>query len=206
VRWPSDVRVVGFDYRVAPEHALGDITSTWPDDRRSLYLLRQDVEFVLSADDRAWPSAFPDAAEFDYPDSDFLCFRSLDEILARLRSLDVGHDADGAFIALTEHCQTAHWPRAQAASGVNRAILLGFDVTDPGGLSCLMNYGFNERPAALVAIRRRFGGALNQVHLFSKCESALEYAAFMESDREPGHGPYCAIGIWRLLLQAPRVS
>ncbi len=71
--------------------------------------------------------------------------------------------------------------------------LLGYDVSDGFLLSGLSNCGYREDESE--ELKRKFGGNLNQYHLFGDLEAAREFRE-IRNEQVPEHAPFFVYGLW----------
>ncbi|HEY3450371.1 MAG TPA: hypothetical protein VGK67_28715 [Myxococcales bacterium] len=198
--------LVGFDARVS--------SPDWTPERRSTYLLRENVEQPFSCDPRVWPSLFDKGA---YPRPSWVgAFQDLWSDLDRLRehladaaagatyhlvafSILAHGDDDPLGPALNDRCYEPHSPRWLPLPSAQPEIrspdwaLLGYDLADKWGTSGLSNCGY--RPAEVEALRRNWAEHLSEQHLFLDLEEADRFRRVCDS-RVTEHAPFFVYGIW----------
>lgn len=178
-----------------------EFLSLWSERRRAQYLLREEVQRVLSIDDGVWPSVFSDQAigggmlpiHIGGPKiPDWVGIDSpLWEDLGALQSFIA--DNDSTLIR-------PFW--VVAYSGLGGSIdtrvsdewtLLGYDVADGIAISGLSNCGYTEQER--VDVRSRgWDLDLNEYHLFSTFSTANEFREYSNT-RVGEHAPFSVIGI-----------
>jgi hypothetical protein len=207
--------LLGFDARVtAPDTA-------WNERRRRGFLFRLDVVRPLSIDPEVWPSAFD---RFGVPRPAWVgIFAPLWESLADLRqAVDTGIPPGSfglaAFARMTEVCTPDERKALETqlrgihpdgtpgelpeTISVPAAVepgwtFLGYDVSDLGGLSGLMNCGFVPEVEDVDALRARWGPKLNDWHLFDDLADARGFKDF-SNQRVAEHAPFYVDGIWQV--------
>jgi len=197
-------RLLGFDARVVDEKAL--IVST--PSQKEIYLLRPDVDLILSTDVLLWPSVFQRDTflAMNPPAGDNVLFLWCDlQRLLHHRERSGSEDARPfAVIGITridEPDAQVEWvPQcdpvpAKAAAGWK---LLGFDVSDAALLSGLSNCGYDG--AEISAFRKRWAPHLNRNHLFTEIEIAWEFRAVTDR-RVKEHAPFFVYGLYRIESQ-----
>jgi hypothetical protein len=78
--------------------------------------------------------------------------------------------------------------RANTCHPSSNWIFVGFDVSDSGQLSGLMNCGYDPSSNELAMARLRWADKLNQNHLFGRGQDATEFCQFAAL-RTPEHAP-----------------
>lgn len=188
--------VLGFDARIpAP-----DVTPFWTEQRRSIFLLREDVEQPLSTDRLVWPSALT-AGETSHSGS----WNGLElwEDLSRLRWCAGGRPhwtvavtlMTGGLNAAEREIWSPRRPLADISIPNDAASFLGYDVSDTAFLSALSNCGYDHQE--ITAARRAWGARLNQSHLFDDLSDAAEFKTFADR-RVPEHAPFFVYALHRI--------
>ena len=149
----------------------------WPEERRSRYLIRQDVDLPISFD----RSVLPDATPVDSP-SDIIEMmvvsvgtpESLEVVRERWTPRDTGDvvpsDSDSVWRPL------------------------GHDICDSSGVSALMNCGY--APGERDKLSERWAERLNDHHLFESISDAEEFRA-LSNERAPEHAPFIVVRLYR---------
>ncbi|NOX55509.1 MAG: hypothetical protein GXP27_13950 [Planctomycetes bacterium] len=210
---------VAFDAR----EAWLSMDDLWDPERRREFLIRDSVHKPLSVDVRVWPTIFdvggvlplrtldPTLTDFQelpvpceaWQDSYPFC-PNLDTLLQTVAERWRFPDKRVAFIAIAtpqnEPFPTGRCPRLSRylSSGKladNKYEFLGFDVVDQGMISGLMDCGYTK--AEVREARRRWGTLLNQHHLFTDVDAAIEFSEWT-SERVPEHAPFCVVGLYLL--------
>jgi hypothetical protein len=187
--------VLGFDAR----EGWADPLRLWPAARRMQYLLRPDIVKPLSVDVMVWPSVFRDPGVEQLHLGDGLgndgiippafvgpchgLWTDLDE----MRGVCVFSARPLRVVAVVaqEHPLAGH-SAALDGSAAAAWPTIGFDVADEYLLSGLTDCGYGDE---LVDAQRRFGGALNEHHLFANDADARAFAAFSDT-RVTEHAPF----------------
>jgi len=183
--------LLGFDAR----EMWRDYGRTWSAARRETFLLRADVAKPLSTDALVWRSALKEA------DRDELAANGnragLITDLAALRArLQARRAADQRLTWLIGITATLNWTAATPAAPEAGWRLLGYDVGDLSLLSGLMNCGYTD-PQERETLAARFGGRLNEHHLFSAAEAAEEFRV-LSNARVPEHAPFYVYGLYHI--------
>jgi hypothetical protein len=180
---------IGFDLRsVAPG-------PDWSVNRRTSYLLRQDVAAVRSVDSHVWlrPPGLPDppAGETLWPD--------LTDLLAAAPALSPG---DTATLLITALEEVGDEPTPDSVDpngpGFEQYDLLGYDVADWPMLSGLSNCAYTPEEAA--SLTPTWAPRLNRWHLFDDAQDAAAFAA-VTAQRVPAHAPFYGYAIYQLKPQ-----
>jgi hypothetical protein len=196
---------LGFDVRLDPVA----LARGWSADRRSQYLLRDDINVPLSIDPIVWPSKFwqphvppgigiprhvgtvavPEAT----PGYTILgLWADLDELKRFARDAGVAIDS-APFIAVLawpgdEEDFVGSPPRPDSRRpDLAGWSCLGFDVADRSFISGLNNCGYEPDERASLASSWR--GSLNEHGLLTELEVARRFAE-MTDDRVPEHAPF----------------
>ena len=184
--------LLGFETRVRPE----PIARARDAERIATYLLREDVDAVVTADRHAWPPAHPDPCPADvrrglYPDPE-----AATENWRRwggpawLLAITVAAPDDEAAVERYGSWSTPQRPLDPAWRR------LGFDICEGISwefLSALSDCGYlpEERPAA----QERFARHLNALHLFEDLDQARRFRAYSDA-RVPEHAPLVVHGLF----------
>ncbi|WP_257460217.1 hypothetical protein [Archangium lipolyticum] len=212
-RGPVEEWLLGFDVR-----ELGlDVGREWPESRRGLYLLREDVRKPLAVDTAVWPSLFgeglpgSECERLGLREAELPAWRGpnaplwddLERMKGCLETLGAVKEEPHALIAVSVYWDgrpaEGTWPGVPYRERTMPSVrgdgwrFLGFDVGDGGLISGLGNCGYTEPEAP--ELRRQWAGRLNEHHLLGELEQAL---AFRElSDRRvPEHAPFFVWGLW----------
>jgi hypothetical protein len=183
--------LIGFDIR--PCRKLSVI---WTEERRSLFLLRDDIQQPLSVDQTVWPSCFPDSGGEQWRG-----------VLGHWSKLDAMADAGARqgidqtvsrFIATVivlewvSDDERTQWLSKRLDETLPACLgpewrPLGYDVADQWLTSGLSNCGYvgNERDEW----RSRWGDRVNEVHLFDDPSEASAFA-IATNERVPEHAPF----------------
>ncbi|MFN7995497.1 MAG: hypothetical protein U0Q18_17940 [Bryobacteraceae bacterium] len=178
------------------------------------YLLRTDIEDVLSADTMIWPSIFgPTLATSDGPVlpapewigmnapfwEDLNALRNaIPSGFGRTRSLQIiaaTWHSDSGFEEEATQPGKIQGPHVSPTTPQNRDPdwrFLGFDITDPG-ISGLSNCGYEEIERDRLAAQ--WGPRLNRFHLFDSLDCAFEFRKLTNA-RVPEHAPFFVLGLW----------
>jgi hypothetical protein len=192
--------LVGYDARdISP-------TSNWSEKRQKTFLINQQILRPFSIDNRVWPSVISDTdiegmnlGRYDYVGL-WLSLADLQNFV----SVRQPAFTDFMIVAITRFVSDIE--RSFTEQGVpfqptpaDRVSpdweFLGYDVADGAGfLSALSNMGYRDEKAQG---RLRFLDHLNEHHLFTSFEAAVEYDAWAEETDEV-HGPYYIHGIYKI--------
>ncbi len=191
--------ILGFDDRVE-----GQSAPDWLTNCEEQYLLRLDVERVLSTDWMVWPSALSEKVVPEQPSpvgwADLSELRKYCSKWWRRRSRPLN------LISVTLHLpscedeeEVGRW-RSLLISDLNPSevntswTLLGYDVSDEYLLSGLSNCGY-ERDEDIETARKTWSPHLNCNHLFDDPEKAMAFQKFSDQ-RVEEHSPFFTFGIW----------
>lgn len=181
----------------------------FPPERAARFLLREDVDKVLSADVMVWPTVFADSDVGHLALEDLSLgaggvprpgwVGGLQGLWRSLAELDAALDAapslpgpcDVVAFAARSHPRPDLGPADPPSPGAAWRIL-GYDVVDAWLLSGLSNCGFE--PAELPDLRRRWRPHLNRAHLFEAVESADRFRRECDA-RVPEHAPFMVCGL-----------
>ena len=190
---PSRVLVIGFDIRAAPNAPNG-----WDDDRRSRFLIREDVERPLSVDRSVWPAIDPGRNE----DNPLFLWRSVHRILAEHPGLAAPTSGPAVIEigALEDEQSGGYWQRVfhgylrteEDAVLVIKFSALGYDVADRYLLSGLSNCALPRDDLALL--RQKWVGRISPSGLLQREEHAKEFKEVCDR-LIPEHAPFCAYRI-----------
>jgi hypothetical protein len=180
--------------------------------RPNEFLLRRDLDGILSADTMVWPSVVSGSRNqwigMNAPFWDDL------NALKNAISKDFGESHPFWLIAATWHTDRSFEEEADTPGkflGPHIAPknprprdpawrLLGFDIADPG-ISGLSNCGYEDGERAALAAK--WGPHLNRYHLFDSLEPALEFRTLTNA-RVPEHAPFFVIGLWWIVEAGER--
>jgi len=157
----------------------GGVRESWSRQRRSQYLLREDVALPISLDARVTPPARETNAG---------------EVILL-----------GSFIVDTSAEARAIW-QAMSAGGESRPkmegwVSLGYDVCDETFTSGFTNCGYDER--FVDEQRRTWSSCINEHHLIDDVDAACRFARFTDL-RVPEHAPFFVFRVCSVpLSQAP---
>lgn len=193
-------RLIGFDIR--PEPQTPD--SLWDDERRSTFLLRDDVSRPLSVDQQVWASSLPEAAPNQWHGV-LNHWSDLDALSGVARSLGLATQPLTCFIAVTivwallSNAERYDWATkrldqtAPASLGPEWQVL-GYDVADQWLTSGLSNCGYvgSER----AEWRSRWANRINGAHLFDDPAEAGLFAK-ATNERVSEHAPFFVYGLFR---------
>src|ERR1700733_6448871 len=212
--------LLGFDAR---EMCLTGLRAPQPGGGRpTQFLLRTDLEHVLSADTMVWPSILENAFTLEKsaepPQHEWIGMNApfwddlgaLHKAVAKRES-----DPDHPFwlIAATWHTDLGFEQEGKQEGKILGPHLaptaperpdtawqfLGFDVADGGFISGLSNCGYDEERDGLAAEWARH---LNRYHLFDDLQRAFKFRG-LTNVRVPEHAPFFVIGLW-LIAEAPQ--
>ncbi len=199
--------LLGFDAR---EMRPSGLRAPGPSVRRlTQFLLRTDLEDVLSADTMIWPSIFG-AGEVPEPEwvglnapfwGDLSVLRKAIArgeadrrppfwLIAAMWHTDLGFEKEakqeGKFAGPYVSSTTPEHPEASWR-------FLGFDITDGGFVSGLSNCGYDA--AERDGLAAEWARDLNRNHLFDDLQRAFKFRALTNA-RVPEHAPFFVIGLW----------
>ncbi len=207
----SEEALLGFDVRevwLTPE-----FREVGPGGRPREFLLRTDLDDVLSADTMVWPSIFKSTVTLDcgpwlpLPQWVGMNVPFWDDLNAIRTAIPPGFGKKHPFwlIAATWHTDVGFTKEENQTGKILGPHLapttpkqrdagwrfLGFDVTD-SGISGLSNCSYDESERNHLAAR--WGCHLNRYHLFGDLEPAFEFKRITNS-RVPEHAPFFVVGL-----------
>jgi len=186
--------LVGFDLREAR-------SSTWTGEKRSLYLLRDDITRPLSVDPMVWPSCFPEVERTEWRGVldhwsdlavmfDAAARARIDQQVSRLIATEVMLEMLAAEVRaewLSKHLEETSPSRLGP-----EWTLLGYDVADQWLLSGLSNCGYVRSERA--GLQPKWAQRLNGHHLFRDPADAFAFAE-VTNHRVPEHAPFFVYGL-----------
>jgi hypothetical protein len=191
--------LLGFDAR---EMWL-NFDDTWTQDDKNLYLLKHDIDKVLSTYPDIWPSVFSLDNKLETPPWIGL----LDELWENLQTMESylqkgwGPTWKPCYvIALTRLSSLELKLETESKSVTSPSdldknwSLLGYDISDEYLLSGLSSCGYSESDNVSV-LRDRWAPHLNKYHLFTEKDQAIEFRE-MTDRRVPEHAPFFVYGIY----------
>jgi hypothetical protein len=192
--------LVGYDARdISP-------TCNWSEKRQKTFLINQQILRPFSIDNRVWPSVISDT-DIEGMNLGWYHNYGVWSSLADLQSFVSVRQpafADFMIVAMTRFLSDVEkdfTERSITFQPVHPAQVspdwefLGYDVADGAGfLSALSSMGYRDEKAQG---RLRFLDHLNEHHLFTSFEAAVEYDAWAEETDEV-HGPYYIHGIYKI--------
>ncbi len=177
-------------------------SDTWDANRTEMYLLKESIVKPLSTDVMVWDSIFH-VLQISLPDWVGPCqnlwqdYYKLSEFLAS-KSINKPYK----HIAITQHISKSREKYLAAIYQTNPSRidhqwqLLGYDISDEFLLSGLMNCGYRDDEK--IELQSHWAKFLNQFHLFSDLEVAIEFQKITDI-RVPEHSPFSVYGIYRIL-------
>ncbi len=215
----SEEALVGFDAREM--WLTQEMRGTGPGGRPSEFLLRTDLDDVLSADTMVWPSIFKSTAtpdrgpELPRPQWVGINVPFWDDLNALRIAVppEFGRNHPFWLIAATWHTDVGFTkeegqkgkilgPHIAPTTPEQREVgwrFLGFDITD-SGVSGLSNCGYNEFERN--TLRAQWGCHLNRYHLLEDLEPAFEFKRITHT-RVPEYAPFFVIGLWLIAKSTP---
>lgn len=217
-------RLLGFDAR----EMWIDVGFLWPEERRSGFLLREDVSKPLSTDIIVWPSIFDYGDGIAMPNAERERYGMVGLEVPSWIGANVGLWEDLTrmqrhIVDSTKSNAKPHWviavswfskdgfskggsicgPHLEPTSPSVRDgawNFLGFDVSDGSLLSGLSNCGYGEED--IRVLRPRFQPYLNENHLFSDLAKAFEFSD-LTNQSVPEHAPFFVYGLWLIECASP---
>jgi hypothetical protein len=185
----KELLLLGFDARLAP----AELNDLWPFRRKREALLRLDVRGPLSVDYLVWPTTRP-------LDDQTLGWRGPVQVLwDDINSLEIHlESAPGRWWIVAAALELRSVPPAEQTEWRKRVTgmkagpewknwkRLGYDVADRFLTSSTLWFRPGESAEAL---RSEWGPHLNEHHLFSRFEAALEFRD-RSNIRAPEHAPH----------------
>jgi hypothetical protein len=195
----------------------------WDAHRRSVFLLRDDLEKPLSTDKLVWPSIFNVGMPLSYYDSDFeedlgdlkwpaplpindfFLFSEIRPLQEHVASNWAFKEKPICFIAVTLYIDEGELADA-SRSGMcaegsietlhNSYEFLGYDISESGLLSGLMNCGYGPTLNDVPSLQKTWGPHLNRYHLFTEIDWARQFKQ-VTNERVREHGPFHVFGLYR---------
>lgn len=206
--------LLGFDAR----EMWHNFQSTWRQERKDFYLLRQNISKPLSTDTIVWPSVFDDEKRVGLLTAELNSlilpswigpnrplWDNLEHLKGYLAAQYIAKEKPYWIIAIARLSENIKpndsvdcWPYFNTT---NSAVLdeswklLGFDVSDQSMLSGLSNCGYSDESENVQSLRDRWGPHLNSYHLFDKVEQAVAFKEF-SNQRVREHAPFFVYGLW----------
>jgi hypothetical protein len=189
--------LIGFDAR---EMCL-NIDELWPLHRKETFLLKQDISKPLSTDHGVWSSVFDLNNALIIP-PDVLWRQKLWpswKVLEEYLNVELNQNISPYWtIAVTQVVKTGleepiYDPPMVPLQEHETWELLGYDISEETLLSGLLN--FATRLTEMQLAREKYAPYLNNHHLFSTPDYALEYKEWCNT-RDPGHGPFYVFGLY----------
>lgn len=203
---PAEERVLGYDAR---ENWL-TLADAWTPERKEGFLYRLDVMKPLSVDTSVWPTIFQAEGRPEPPERfGFLTtWSELDALRGAVtRAYEAKRMRAWRMIAITivngpDYQETEIWdsvrPEVSPAQMSPSWTFLGFDVADRWLLSALSNCGFIAGLDDVAALRRAYAPMLNQFHLFSNLDHAIDFKRFSDRRLAGDHAPCFIFGLWMI--------
>ncbi len=194
-------RLLGFDVR---EMWL-DLNVLWTQERKDTYLLRTDINKVLSTDTLVWPSAFEwdNSIRSSFRNTALNLWCNLQQLRDQMDSMEYTAQKPYWIIGITllwgiissqeqEMWNSFLLPTIPPAPDKDWTFL-GYDVADTALISGLSNC--SHKPDEIQSMRERWGPHLNRFHLFRDYSQAVEFKR--ESDqRVVEHAPFFVYGLY----------
>jgi hypothetical protein len=193
--------LIGFDAREMWLET--DQINTAHEDWREKFLLRREIEKVLSADTLVWPSVFDLDKKLELPDWRGLIQDLWDDLQRMEHYLAKGWGAQWrpcSIIAVTKLVDS-EWKQEMRAAGYpvkppeldKSWSLLGYDVSDEFLLSGLSDCGYT--PEDVRTLGKRWSPHLNDHHLLADWKQAVEFQK-MTDERVVEHAPFYVYGLY----------
>jgi len=191
----ENMQPVGFSIRT-----WFPLDPSWTQNRRSVFLLNEEVEVPKSVDDNVWP--VPQAVSVDpmNPEQTPL-WASRNKMLDKLKvtPLEKGILACEILVVINQNQLIPDWISYTTVEGETDFFnehdwfFLGFDVADESLISGLMNCGFS--PEEKKSLKKRFSFQLNEHGLFSSLQEAQDFRVYSDK-RVSEHAPFLIFGIY----------
>jgi len=178
--------------------------ASWDISRRETFLLKDDVDMVLSSDQSVWSSIF-DVWQLELP-TNFGWVQGLWSKLDNLQEFVVSSNISAKSLCWT--MGVTQFLDEMVIDETGLAILsfnpssvqeswsfLGYDVAEQPLLSGLSNMGYRDDDKSYAI--NRFAHALNNYHLFDNYDTAQEFVMWNQS-RDVAHGPWFVTGIYKI--------
>ena len=169
-------------------------------DRLEQYLLKTNARAPRSTDTTVWPSVFNriDMPLPSWTGTLFNLWADLAELENHLMQFSSAARVQLVMAAFTIDSETIDGivrPSELKPSNVDASWeFLGFDVSDKGFISGLMNCGYD--PDERQTLRSQWADHLNDHHLFEKLDDARAFVD-VSNGRVPEHAPFFAFGLWQ---------
>jgi hypothetical protein len=198
----SNELLLGFDAR---EMWL-DIAEYWPEERKKIFLLRQDIVRPLSTDTLVWRSVFDVEQTLNIPQWTGPIQELWDNLATLQEYLDTAWSERKLpywIIAVTlqedgcENEELQEWyDRVTSIIPSLRDpawAFLGYDVSDKWLLSGLSDCGTTE--TEMQMLHNTYASHLNEHHLFDQIKPAVDFM-HVSDERVQAHAPFFVYGIW----------
>ncbi|GAC1308346.1 MAG: hypothetical protein NVSMB27_46020 [Ktedonobacteraceae bacterium] len=200
----SNDLLLGFDARemwLSPQ-------DYWPDSRKKMYLLRDDVVRPLSTDTSVWRAVFDADTSLQRPPWTGPIQNLWDNLATLQEYMDTvwsERTLPSWIIAVTlqeDVCESEDLQEWYArASNIIPSLrdpawaFLGYDVSDKWLLSGLSNCGYGTNESEIQILRDTYASDLNEHHLFDSIKPAVDFMHFSD-ERVQAHAPFFVFGIW----------
>jgi hypothetical protein len=207
----TEEKLIGFDARVM----WLTIDDRWDAERKSDFLVREDVSYVLSTDTRVWSSVFDDiaygAGKHEIPingpelpnsiiSSVYPLWLDLEQLLTFIRENGFCIKKPVWIIGISQLIEAAKDSKIRDIENPKpleidkRWQLLGYDVADGIRISGLSNCSYQDQEKLMMkesGLEQR----LNSNHLFDSIDHAKEFKIFSDK-RVPEHFPFRVYGLY----------
>ncbi|MFN7926007.1 MAG: hypothetical protein U0Q16_38270 [Bryobacteraceae bacterium] len=182
------------------------------------FLLRTDLDDVLSADRMVWPSLFTSVASLEpgprIPQPQWIgpnvpFWEDFDSLENAIWETDLMIPVPFWSVAATWHSDIGFDRELETEGKILGPhisptvpeyrdpawLFLGFDVTDGGFISGLSNCGYRESERGPMSAE--WGPHLNRYHLFDDLSMAYRFRTLTNA-RVQEHAPFFVIGLWKV--------
>jgi len=198
-------KLLGFDARLMGT----ELITNWTQERRGLYLLRQDTELILSTDTLVWPSIFSrevllsleqtiNSALFLWCDSQQLLsyLECGSNIVIQRPYWVIGITL--VINSMSRSDQEMWEPFLSSTTPISLSptwTFLGYDISDMGFLSGLSNCGYKTEERE--SLMERYVSSLNRYHLFSNLSDATKFRD-LTNLRVSEQAPFFVYGLYQI--------
>lgn len=178
----------------------------WNDKRKETYLLRPDVDKVLSTDTIVWPSLLKvnKSTRSSSQNIDLNLWDNLKTLQNHLTKIRETAQEPYCIIGITlllhylNKKESEMWNPILVQTPLDIIddkdwVFLGYDISDMAFLSGLSNCGY--KPEEIQSLRKRWGQHINSFNLFTDPSQAFEFKKFSDK-RVVEHAPFFVYGLY----------
>lgn len=195
--------ILGFQLRLTLQSQ-----QSWNLERRTTYLLRENIRFPLSVDTAVWPesddsslcpiifsdfNAHPNSAPNGLGLYSLRSLETLDQQPELEKAILIGVSVIGNVVHELQHRHCIQNLMPIAALVSKGWVCLGYDVADWWLFSGLSNCGYSVEEKKFLS--NKFAWGINEYGLFVSGNAALAFCVDCNL-RIPEHAPFAIYGIW----------